>query len=110
MGAQPRGSRRKGRAGRWRPVLLLSLLAVAMGASAAKHDRKREALQAEPRREASSCQGSPDRIIESIERKYRARVVKVNVVEEGGRCVYVLRLLSEEGRVWTVRVDSRGGF
>jgi len=36
-------------------------------------------------------------------------VVKANVVQEDGRCVYELRLLSDEGRVWTVRVDSRSG-
>jgi uncharacterized membrane protein YkoI len=29
--------------------------------------------------------------------------------DEGGRHVYVFRLLSEGGKVWTVRIDARSG-
>jgi uncharacterized membrane protein YkoI len=37
-------------------------------------------------------------------------VVRAEQVEQGGRVVYVLRLLSDDdGRVFTVRVDARSG-
>ena len=52
---------------------------------------------------------SLDQAIESAERRYRARVVRADEVNQQGRRVYVLRLLSEEGRVWTVRVDAETG-
>src|SRR5688500_15435408 len=50
-----------------------------------------------------------EKVIESVERRYRANVVRVGQEEIGGRRVYVLRLLSEQGRVWTVRVDAETG-
>ncbi len=97
-----------------RPALLLSLLVLALPALAGKHDkdRNRASELSEPRREAPGrCPGfSLDEAIESTERRHKARVVKANVVQDAsGRCVYELRLLSDEGRVWTVRVDSRTG-
>jgi uncharacterized membrane protein YkoI len=115
QGVNPRGGAR-GQAAGWRLALLLPLLALGVTAQAAKPEKDRHAPRFElrldePRREAGGrCPGvSLDQAIESTERRYKARVVKVNVVEESNRCVYVLRLLSEEGRVWTVRVDSRTG-
>ncbi len=48
------------------------------------------------------------RIIEAVQRRYNARVVKVTDVSVDGRHAYELRLLSEQ-RVWTVRVDAESG-
>lgn len=115
QGALPRHDGNRGRTVLRRPALLLSLLALAMAlpAFAGRHDRDRGPFSelSEPRREAPGrCPGvSLDQAIASIERQHKARVVKANVVQDGGRCIYELRLLSEEGRVWTVRVDSRTG-
>lgn len=50
-----------------------------------------------------------DRIVREIERKYDARVVRQEMSEVEGRKVLVLRLLSEDGRVWRVRVDAESG-
>jgi len=50
-----------------------------------------------------------DRAIEAAERRYRARVVRAEEVTIQGRRFYVLRMLSDEGRVWTVRVDADTG-
>jgi len=112
-GVIPRRDGNRGRAAIRRPALLLSLLVLALPALAGKHDkdRNRESELSEKRREAPGrCPGfSLDEAIESIERRNKDRVVKANVVQEDGRCVYELRLLSDEGRVWTVRVDSRSG-
>ena len=52
---------------------------------------------------------SLDHAIALAERRYNARVVRAEASSYKGRRVYVLRLLSEEGRVWTVRVDAASG-
>jgi len=38
-----------------------------------------------------------------------ARVVRTDEVDEGGRHVYVFRLLSVNGRVWIVHIDAKSG-
>lgn len=113
LGVIPHVDGKRGRAAWGRPALLLSLLVLSLPALAGKHDKDKNRFTelSEPRREAPGrCPGvSLDQAIEAIERRNRARVVKANVVQESGRCIYELRLLSDEGRVWTVRVDSRAG-
>jgi len=43
------------------------------------------------------------------EKQFKARVVRASTGESEGRRVYVLRLLSDQGRVWTVHVDAETG-
>jgi uncharacterized membrane protein YkoI len=38
-----------------------------------------------------------------------ARVVRTDEVDEGGRLVYIFRLLSDSGRVWIVHIDANSG-
>jgi hypothetical protein len=45
-----------------------------------------------------------------VQGRYGARVVRVANSEEGGRHLYVFRLLSEGGKVWQVRIDARTGL
>jgi hypothetical protein len=52
---------------------------------------------------------SLDEAVSRAERQYRARVVRTDVQDEDGRKVYVLKLLSEDGRVFTVRIDAQSG-
>lgn len=52
---------------------------------------------------------SMDEAIDMAQRRFDARVVRAEVVERGGRRVYVLRLLSSDGRVFNVRVDAATG-
>ena len=52
---------------------------------------------------------SLDEAVRRAEAQYRARVVRTDVQDEDGRKVYVLKLLSEDGRVFTVRVDAATG-
>jgi hypothetical protein len=52
---------------------------------------------------------SLDEAVARAERQYRARVVRTDIVDEDGRTVYVLKLLSEDGRVFTVRIDATTG-
>ena len=51
---------------------------------------------------------SLDRAVVMAERRFHARVVRADSRQESDRAVYVLRLLNDSGRVWTVRVDSNG--
>ncbi|MBS0364811.1 MAG: PepSY domain-containing protein [Proteobacteria bacterium] len=52
---------------------------------------------------------SMDQAVKAAEQRYHARVVKAEPQNDGGRTVYVLRLLNESGKVWTVRVDAASG-
>jgi hypothetical protein len=52
---------------------------------------------------------SLDDAVRRAEAQYRARVVRTDVQDEDGRKVYVLKLLSEDGRVITVRIDAATG-
>ena len=52
---------------------------------------------------------SLDEAVSRAERQYNARVVRTDVQDEDGRKVYVLKLLSEDGRVFTVRIDAATG-
>jgi uncharacterized membrane protein YkoI len=52
---------------------------------------------------------SMDQAVRMVEDRYHARVVKAQTEQEEGRTLYVLRLLNDAGRVWTVRVDAADG-
>ncbi|HET9864041.1 MAG TPA: PepSY domain-containing protein [Steroidobacteraceae bacterium] len=52
---------------------------------------------------------SLDEAVRRAEAQYRARVVRTEVQDEDGRKVYVLKLLSEDGRVITLRIDAATG-
>jgi hypothetical protein len=44
-----------------------------------------------------------------VQKRYGARVVRASDANEGGRHLYVFKLLSEAGKVWIVRVDAHNG-
>jgi len=52
---------------------------------------------------------SMDEAVKMVEQRFRARVVKAETQRDGERTVYVLRLLNDSGRVWTVHVDATSG-
>jgi uncharacterized membrane protein YkoI len=52
---------------------------------------------------------SLDQAVSMVEKRYKARVVRTETRQEGNRKIYVLRLLNDAGRVWTVRVDAASG-
>jgi uncharacterized membrane protein YkoI len=95
------------RTGRHLVWALITLLAA--GAPLAAHsqeliDRRQ---RHEPRIEPAGI--SLDQAVEMAQRRYRAKAVKAQTVESGGRRVHQIRLLSAEGKVWTVRVDAQSG-
>lgn len=52
---------------------------------------------------------SLDEAVRMVESRYRARAVRADVVNSGGRRVYEIRLLNADGKVWKVRVDAETG-
>jgi len=50
-----------------------------------------------------------DQAVALVERQFHARVIRADARSEGGHTVYVLRLLNDSGRVWTVHVDAESG-
>jgi uncharacterized membrane protein YkoI len=58
---------------------------------------------------AAASSMSMDQAVKMAEKRFHARVVKAQTQKEGGRNVYVLRLLNDTGHVWTVQVDAATG-
>jgi uncharacterized membrane protein YkoI len=90
-----------------RRALLLILWLVVLGAGA-------EAVRAAPaqgtgRVPVAGGAVSMDQAVKMVETRFRARVVKAETENDNGRVVYVLRLLSDSGKVWTVHVDAASG-
>jgi uncharacterized membrane protein YkoI len=86
---------------------LAAVAGLAAGAGAPAHTLPAEAL-IEELILAANAGISLDQAVAMVERRFKARVVRADVRDEGGRRVYVLRLLSDD-RVWTVRVDAESG-
>jgi uncharacterized membrane protein YkoI len=86
----------RARTGTVLPVLLIALgLLVPVGAKSHAN--------------AAQAASSQDRIIAIAEKRYHASVVRIEESTLNGKRIYVLRLLSKEGKVWTVRVDAETG-
>jgi uncharacterized membrane protein YkoI len=52
---------------------------------------------------------SREQAVALVEKRFHARAVRVDVVEESGRRVFSIRLLSGASKIWTVRVDAATG-
>jgi uncharacterized membrane protein YkoI len=52
---------------------------------------------------------SMEQAVKMAEQRFKAKVVRAETQQNDGRTVYVLRMLNESGRVWTVRVDASNG-
>ena len=58
--------------------------------------------------QAAGESGSQGRIIDAVQKRFNARVVKVAPTRVNGRPALELRLLSDQ-RVWTIVVDAQSG-
>jgi hypothetical protein len=94
------------------PTLLLALgFATSAHAHGLPGPRSAGAIVEEPGDGAGAQRDaiSLDEAVRMAEAQYNARVVRTEVQDEDGRKVYVLKLLSEDGRVITVRIDAATG-
>jgi uncharacterized membrane protein YkoI len=89
-------------------LLLLALLTLGAGAVDSAHaspdgrDRSRDIVLA-------GGEVSLNQAISMVERRFKARVVRSDVRQEGDRKIYVLRLLDDKGNAQVVRVDASNG-
>ena len=76
------------------PVCALTLTATIAGAAPAA---------------AATAAMTMDQAVKMAEKRFHARVLKAATQKEGGSTTYVLRLLNDNGHVWTVKVDAANG-
>jgi uncharacterized membrane protein YkoI len=95
------------RTGRHLVLALLSLLAAGAPLAGESQELIDRRQRHEPRIEPASV--SLDQAVAMAQRRYRAKAVKAETVQNGGKRVHQIRLLSTEGKVWTVRVDAESG-
>ena len=93
--------------GRHLVLALLSLLAAGAPLAGKSQELIDRRQRHDPRIEPAGV--SLDQAVEMAQRRYRAKAVKAETVENGGRRVHQIRLLSAEGKVWTVKVDADSG-
>lgn len=58
--------------------------------------------------QAAGASATQERIIDAVQKRFNARVVRVAQTQVNGRAALELRLLSEQ-RVWTIVVDAASG-
>jgi uncharacterized membrane protein YkoI len=85
----------------WLLAVVTVLAAVAPAAGAAEGQRGIAV--------AAAAGVSMEQAVKMAERQFKAKVVRVETQHNDGHTVYVLRMLNESGRVWTVRVDASNG-
>jgi uncharacterized membrane protein YkoI len=88
---------------------LLILWACAAAAAAAPPARATTTPHPADHVVVASAAVSMDEAVKLVEQRFRARVVKAETEQDGGRTVYVLKLLDDSGRVRTVHVDAANG-
>ena len=62
-----------------------------------------------PRQARAEPELSREQAVALVQKRYGARVVRAEFLDQDGRHVFVFRLLSAAGKVWIVRVDARTG-
>jgi uncharacterized membrane protein YkoI len=92
------------------PLLITLAMAVDVAGPAAAQNlvdpRQRERGE-EHRNQAGGI--SLDQAVRMAESRYRAKAVRAETVNNGGRRVHEIRLLNSEGKVWKVRIDADTG-
>ena len=83
-------------------LAIVAALAFVVPAGGASEEQRRPMVIA-----AASV--SMEQAVKMAEQRFKAKVVRAETQSNEGRTVYVLRMLKEFGRVWTVRVDASNG-
>ena len=86
-------------------ILLYSTCAVSSGGAAWAPGTRPEPTHTV----VASAGVSMDQAVRMAEQRFHARVVKTQTEQGNGHTVYVMRLLDDSGKVWTVRVDAASG-
>jgi uncharacterized membrane protein YkoI len=86
------------------PVLLVAAFVTAITAAMPPVPAEEE-----PHSVTFAASISLDEAVKMAEQRFKARVVRAEAQQDGDNTIYVLRMLNESGRVWTVRVDATNG-
>jgi uncharacterized membrane protein YkoI len=86
------------------PVLLVAAFVTAIAAAVPPVPAEEE-----PHSVTFAASISLDEAVKMAEQRFKARVVRAEAQQDGDNTIYVLRMLNESGRVWTVRVDATNG-
>lgn len=92
-----------------RPAHILILLAALVGPLSAQTVQSQHLVDPDRQSRFDREGISLDEAVQRAQRRYNARAVKAEVSGDGERRVYVIRLMNDSGRVWTVRVDAQSG-
>lgn len=92
-------------------VIAALALVLSSGALLARAYEARASASQVPVRQLSAQRAglSLDQAVRLAQHRFRARVVRAETQMQGGRTIYVLRMLDDAGRVFAVRVDAASG-
>ena len=93
------------------PALLLALGAISLTVPVHAADSQHGRGGADRGRPIVLAKGemSLDAAVEMVRGRYGGKVISASTTSRGGKKVHVIKLLSDEGRVRTVRVDAQTG-
>lgn len=89
----------------WLPGVLSAAMALGVEAPCPASPK----VDAAPAETRSEHELSREQALALVQKRYGARVVRADTADQGGRHLYVFRLLSAAGKVWIVRMDARSG-
>ena len=89
-------------------ITLLAVLTLGVGTASAAH-RMPEARGEAGTIVLAAGGVSLNQAISMVERRFKARVVRSDVRQDGDKKIYVLRLLDDSGNAQVVRVDASNG-
>ena len=93
------------------PALLLTVLALGLlpPANAAPLDRPHDSGNRGRPIVMAKAEMSLDAAVAMVRDRFGGKVISASTTDQGGRKVHVIKLLSDQGRVTTVRVDAQSG-
>lgn len=92
---------------KWRPLLLLVVLLSTLGNLT--HAQELIDRRQQRREQRATERITLDQAVQMAQSRYRAKAIRAETVNDGGRRVHLIRLLSAEGKVTTARVDAETG-
>jgi len=93
------------------PVLLLALASISLSSPAVAGDVHRGDRGADRGRPIvlAKSEMSLDAAVAMVRERFGGKVISASTSNRGGKKVHVIKVLSDEGRVRTVRVDAQTG-
>jgi len=90
-------------------MLCLAFMATAASARQVTEFEVSDAAAAPPAQAAQQGPISLEEATRIAQRQYKGRVVRAETKTRNGRRVHEIRILGDDGRVRTVRIDAQGG-